>query len=150
MYIVYKRDGAPSKHLIIKMKEAAKLCLERAGIRYQNTEISLTFTDPEQIQSINKEYRNIDSVTDVLSFPQYEDISVANNDENIFLGDVVICRQQAAAQAEEYGHSEERELVYLFVHSMFHLLGYDHMEEAEKVAMRAAEEDIMKKIGLSR
>ena len=62
----------------------------------------------------------------------------------------MICRQQAVVQAEEYGHSEERELVYLFVHSMFHLLGYDHMEEAEKVAMRAAEEDIMKKIGLSR
>ncbi|MBR6444292.1 MAG: rRNA maturation RNase YbeY, partial [Firmicutes bacterium] len=157
-----------------KMTEAARLCLEREGIDPENVEISVSFVSEEEIKELNKVYRNNDSVTDVLSFPQYDDIDQLGafcagdqdaEDENdpdetdkdgfeetaeAFLGDVVICRARAKEQAEEFGHSEERELIYLFVHSMFHLLGYDHMEENEKKEMRKAEEDIMAKLDLTR
>lgn len=93
----------------------------------------------------------IDHVTDVLSFPQYENAEEMRKVKGVIcLGDVVICPEQALLQAEEFGHSGERELVYLFVHSVFHLLGYDHMEEESKSEMRAQEEKIMSQIGLIR
>ena len=99
---------------------------------------------------MNAAYRQKDAVTDVLSFPQYDDLNDLDNEEEICIGDVVICSEVAHRQAEEYGHSYERELLYLFVHSILHLLGYDHMEEDEKKEMRRREEDVMDKIGLKR
>ena len=85
-----------------------------------------------------------------MSFPQYNDPSEIPKEGPAILGDVVICTGQAVRQAAEYGHSADRELVYLFVHSIFHLMGYDHMEEDDKKEMRAGEEMIMNKIGLVR
>jgi metalloprotein, YbeY/UPF0054 family len=144
-------DGAvPSAEAADLMKEAAEMCLAREGVRTEETEVSVTFVGLGEIRAINKEYRDIDSSTDVLSFPQFNDPQEIPAEGRVSIGDVVICTEQALLQAEEFGHSEERELVYLFVHSIFHLLGYDHMNEEDKEEMRRAEEDIMSNIGLKR
>lgn len=125
-------------------------------------EISLNMVSREEIRRINSEYRGIDKETDVLSFPQYNDaeeiaeeilgIKDKSNLENqiLLLGDVVICYEVAVSQSQEYGNSIEREIIYLFVHSMLHLFGYDHMEEDEKREMRIREESVMEKLGLER
>ena len=102
-------------------------------------EISVTFTDSENIRELNKEYRNIDRETDVLSFPM---------DEEDMLGDIVISLEKAKEQAEEYGHSIEREISFLCVHSCLHLLGYDHeTSEEDEREMFAKQEEILKQIG---
>lgn len=105
-------------------------------------EISLSFVDEEEIRTLNREYRNRDDITDVLSFPLEEDFPQGNE----LLGDIVLCVKRAEEQAREYGHSTERELIYLSIHSLFHLLGYDHMEEEEKKIMRQKEKDSLKKL----
>ena len=122
----------------------------------ERLEVSLTITDEETIRQINADYRNIDRVTDVLSFPQYscaeeveEELAQLDEEISVLLGDVVICYKRACEQAVEYGNSEEREITYLFVHSMMHLLGYDHMEDERKV-MRTHEESVMTAIDLKR
>ena len=86
----------------------------------------------------------------MLSFPQFEDMGQIPEEGEICLGDVVICDEKVRQQAEEYGHSYDRELVYLFVHSLLHLAGYDHMEEDEKTIMRTKEEEIMQQVDLRR
>lgn len=123
----------------------------------ERLEVSLTITDGENIRSINSDFRGIDRVTDVLSFPQYEspedveaDLEILDEEISIPLGDVVICYERACEQAQEYGNTKAREITYLFVHSMMHLLGYDHMEEDEKKVMRAHEESVMAAIDLRR
>ena len=118
-------------------------------------EISVTMVDDEEIQTLNRDYRGKDKVTDVLSFPQFgsrdelaEDLI---NDEEACIslaGDVVISFDQAARQAEEYGTGLTRELVYLFVHSIFHLFGYDHEDEEERRVMREREEKVLSEIEL--
>lgn len=129
---------------------AASLCVKNEGLKQDNIEVSLSFVSKEEIHELNKTYRNVDNHTDVLSFPLIEDFCDIDDDEDILLGDVVICPEKAVEQAEEYGHSQERELVYLFVHSIFHLLGYDHMEENERAQMRACEEKVMAALDLER
>lgn len=133
-----------------RFTDAALLCLENEGIASDNVEISLSFVSKEEIHSLNKLYRNVDNHTDVLSFPLVEYFDDLDTDEDVLLGDVVICPEKAYEQAEEYGHSQERELVYLFVHSVLHLLGYDHMDEEEKAQMRACEEKVMTALELER
>ncbi|MDO4860749.1 MAG: rRNA maturation RNase YbeY [Bacillota bacterium] len=174
MELIFNECDLPEKAVTDKMEKAAALCLAREGIEAENVEISVSFVSEEEIKELNSVYRNNNSVTDVLSFPQYDDLTrlgafpgddpeeepeddaeepyVDYDDEagEIALGDVVICTDRARQQAEEFGHSFERELVYLFVHSMFHLLGYDHMEPEEKSEMRQAEEEIMGKLDLAR
>lgn len=120
------------------------------GIDSSRAELSLTIVEPEEIRELNREYRRIDKVTDVLSFPQFENMGEMPSDGEICLGDVVICDEKVRQQAEEYGHSYDRELVYLFVHSLLHLAGYDHMEEDEKTIMRTKEEEIMQQVDLRR
>lgn len=114
-------------------------------------EISLSFVSLEEIHRLNRDYRGVNSPTDVLSFPMVDDFAslqemyedLGKLPDELLLGDVVICTDKALQQAEEYGHSKERELVYLFTHSVLHLLGYDHMEEEDKRRMRAREEEVM-------
>jgi len=113
-------------------------------------EVSFSFVSVDEIKKLNAEYRDKDVVTDVLSFPMYEDFIVHREaiiKDNPFLplllGDIVICIQQAERQAKEYGNTLTRELSYLSVHSVLHLLGYDHMEDDEKSAMRRIEKEIM-------
>ena len=104
----------------------------------------------EEIRNLNREYRDTDKVTDVLSFPQFDDLNEIPEFGEICLGDVVICKDRALEQAEEFGHSFEREIIYLFTHSILHLLGYDHMEEDEKKEMRQREEEVMAHLGILR
>ncbi len=150
MNIVFDEEMMPEEALSAKMYEAAECCLEAEGVDAGRAEISVTFVEPEEIRVLNREYRGNDSVTDVLSFPQFDDLSDLPEEGTICLGDVVICRERALEQAEEFGHSAEREILYLFVHSVCHLLGYDHMEEEDKAEMRAREEYVMDKIGVPR
>ena len=115
-------------------------------------EISLSIVDNEEIRSINSKYRNIDMETDVLSFPQFDfnNEEVPENEESVMLGDIIISIEKAQAQAEEYGHSIERELSFLTAHSMLHLLGYDHMESEEEKIMFDKQDKILDKLGIRR
>jgi probable rRNA maturation factor len=139
------------------IKRAAGAALDAEGVDVP-CEVFVMLTDNNGIHEINLETRNVDSATDVLSFPQNELTPGAFSPDNcekdldngaVFLGDMVISLERCDAQAEEYGHSLERELSYLTVHSILHLLGYDHMDEGEqKRQMRAREDAIMEKLGL--
>lgn len=121
----------------------------------------LIFTDEEGIRALNAKERGKDAVTDVLSFPNLdgiykkeimaEDFPFDLDEEGrLFLGSVVICTKRAGEQAEEYGHSLRRELYYLAVHGLCHLLGYDHETDAEKAEMRAEEESVLSQLGIGR
>ncbi len=123
---------------------AASMCLEIENMN-DNVEISISFVTNDEIKELNKIYRNVNKETDVLSFPMDDD---EEQDGTIILGDIVISSEKIVEQAKEYGHSFEREMIYLVVHSMFHLLGYDHIEENEKSIMREKEKEVMKKIKL--
>lgn len=108
-------------------------------------EVSVLFVDDERIKALNSEFRDKNEVTDVLSFPQYDSIKEnGTNEPFIYLGDVVISLEQAKRQAEDFEHSLEREIVYLTVHSVLHLLGYDHMNEEDKREMRDKEKVVLK------
>lgn len=151
MNLIFSDERMPGQVVIDYMIRAAELCLQEEGLDPDRAEISVTFVSTEEIHELNRVYREKDSVTDVLSFPQYESAEAMKTVEGVLcIGDVVICPEQALLQADEYGHSGERELVYLFVHSVFHLLGYDHLEKEDKDEMRAQEEKIMSQIGLIR
>ena len=109
-----------------------------------HSEVSVTFTDNEGIRAINREYRQIDASTDVLSFPLFEEAEGTR-----MLGDIVLSLEKCRAQAEEFGHSFERECAFLTVHSTLHLLGYDHVNsEEEEADMRARQTAIVEKMGL--
>lgn len=114
-------------------------------------EVGLTFVDDEYIRELNRDYRGKDTPTDVLSFPQDDDdgfVSVPGMPR--LLGDIIISMPRAVEQAETYGHSVEREVVYLAVHGMLHLLGYDHEDEEGRSEMRRREEAVMEALGLRR
>ena len=108
-------------------------------------EVSLSLVDNEEIQRLNRDYRGKDQPTDVLSFPLVEE-GMPDYGEKL-LGDIVISVERAIEQAEEYNHSLDREIAFLTVHSMFHLMGYDHMDEASEREMRFLEEAVLKEIG---
>lgn len=150
MRILCSSEKTADDRLMGTFEKAAELCLEKEGLNSEGAEISLSFVTRDEIRRLNSMYRNVDSHTDVLSFPLVEDFDEIDDEEEYMLGDVVICREQAREQAREYGHSEEREIVYLFVHSVLHLLGYDHMDEDEKHEMRVREEEVMRELGLER
>lgn len=128
-------------------------------------EVSLVFVDNEEIRKINNETRHIDKETDVLSFPmldypkakvfkevykEYNFDKTFLDGEDLILGDIVLSLEKALEQSKEFNHSFNREVAYLVVHSILHLLGYDHMEEDEKIIMRGREEEILKKLYLTR
>ncbi|MDH8678409.1 rRNA maturation RNase YbeY [Fusibacter bizertensis] len=107
-------------------------------------EVSVLFVNDERIKALNYEFRKKNVVTDVLSFPQYDSIKEDGvNEPFIYLGDVVISLEQAKRQADEFGHTIEREIVYLTVHSMLHLFGYDHLTEEDKIEMRTKEKAVL-------
>ncbi|MCQ2399229.1 MAG: rRNA maturation RNase YbeY, partial [Clostridia bacterium] len=118
----------------------------------------VVFTSEEEIRELNREKRNNDSVTDVLSFPsldnirgeilRVEDHPFECDGKRLFLGSVAICAAQGARQAKEYGHSEKREYTYLTVHGLLHLFGYDHMTDDDKKQMRDIEKKVLKRLGL--
>lgn len=142
------------EELMLMIEKVISECEDEEGLNFDN-EISLTFTDNENIRQINKEYRDIDDKTDVLSFPMYEiedlEEEKKSKSKNLkLLGDIVISMEQADKQAKQFGHSFEREVCYLICHSMFHLMGYDHMTDDEKKIMREKEEKIMTKLNILR
>ena len=150
MEIYFENEQVISEELLALMEESARLCLTKEGIPEENCEFSVSFVDREEIKELNSTYRGVDKITDVLSFPQFEDFSELPEDQIICLGDIVICEDRAKEQAEEFGHSYEREIIYLFTHSVLHLLGYDHMDEDEKAEMREREEEVMMELKLKR
>ena len=133
--------------IINSLEEIILECL-KAEEQSLNCEVSVSFVDDDEIRRLNKEYRGKDKATDVLSFPMLEGHQIHLEALPILLGDIVISAEIALQQSEEYGHTFKREIVYLAVHSMLHLLGYDHLEEEEKGVMREREKEIIKLFGI--
>lgn len=146
----------PYKHKIAKMYSIAEKIL---GENFDKVNISVNFVSKQEIQNLNKTFRNIDRATDVLSFPnlnkspeqklsQFQ--NEADEDGVLFLGDVVICREIANLQAKEYGHSKKREICFLALHGLLHLLGYDHIESEDEKLMMGTTDEILKQFGVER
>lgn len=136
--------------IVDTVRKAAYTVGELYGL--DNAEVSITFTDNEHIHAINRDYRNVDRPTDVISFalnegdePEIEGGAPVN-----VLGDIIISVEKAVEQASDYGHSVEREVAFLTVHGMLHLLGYDHIEEDDRKEMRREEDFVMEKLGIGR
>lgn len=126
-------------------KELAKLILSEEGLS-TDYEISLSFVSDVEINELNRDYRNINKVTDVLSFPLIEDFTK----KETMLGDIVISYDTAKRQSEEYGHSLKREILFLICHSMLHLLGYDHMNKEEEEDMFSKQEHYLEMLNINR
>ena len=145
------------------IKLLTETVMKRFDIPYELS-LNVTFTDDETIREINREFRNIDSSTDVLSFPALEfekpgDFSGISEDDpecfdpdtgELIFGDIMISLEHAKKQAEEYGHSYNREVAFLLTHSLLHLSGFDHMEDEERKIMEALQEQILDEIGITR
>ena len=157
--IQYGNDNIPDvpESIVESIEKAINQVLADQKVELE-TDISVTLTDNEDIREINKNYRDIDRETDVLSFPMLEFetpgaiFATAEDfeDDKLVLGDIVISVEKAYAQAEEYGHSPEREFAFLAAHSTLHLLGYDHMTEEDEKVMFEKQELSLKNIGLAR
>jgi len=116
----------------------------------ENAQVSVTFVDDATIHELNREHRGVDRPTDVLSFPQFEaDEEIPEGMPHV-LGDLVVSLETARRQAEEYGHSEEREIAFLLVHGFLHLLGYDHETAEEEAEMRDEQRVLLDRLGISR
>ncbi|AIF52237.1 rRNA maturation RNase YbeY [Pelosinus sp. UFO1] len=138
-----------------QMEQIVIAVLNKAAEAYgiePHTEVSLVLADDEYIRVLNRQYRDKDCSTDVLSFAlnEGEEPLMIDGPEEVLLGDIIISLETATRQAEEYGHSLERELAYLTVHGILHLLGYDHMTEDDKKEMRQEEEYVLSFLGITR
>ena len=138
------------------IKKVVEQCFKEENMEDSKLYISITLTTPEHIHEINKQYRNVDRATDVLSFPMFEKEEIDNKitkkdfEHEDVLGDIVISIDQVEKQAKEYGHSFEREFAYMLVHGFYHVMGYDHIKEEDKVIMRPKEEKVLEKLGIRR
>ena len=156
MYQIEFLDIEEKKEYEDIIKKVVEQCFKEEKLENSKLYISITLTTPEHIRKINKEYRNIDKETDVLSFPMFEKNEIEEKiKENNFehedvLGDIVISIDKVERQAIEYGHSFERELAYMLVHGFYHLMGYDHIREEDKVIMRPKEEKVLTDLGIGR
>ncbi|AEB76496.1 rRNA maturation RNase YbeY [Clostridium botulinum] len=165
IYIDNRQDKIKIDEKILEtVKEIINYTLKEEEVKV-NTEVSVIFIDNSTIKEINKETRDIDKVTDVLSFPMldylqgkiyketykdYEFDASYLDEGELVLGDIVLSLERAEEQSKDFGHSFLREVCYLTVHSVLHLLGYDHMEEEDKVRMRKREEEILEKFSIVR
>ena len=157
MKIYFDNVGLFTKPFIKRVLERALKHLNQPS---ELLEMSLSIVSPEQIQELNKSFREVDKVTDVLSFPTCDNptrgaITVVCEDVNpetdlVNIGDIVICLERAKEQAKEYGHSLKRELAFLSLHGLLHLLGYDHIEEEDRKVMREKEESVLLACGIGR
>lgn len=137
------------------IEKVLKKCFEVENIEDKNFYMSIILTTPAEIRKLNKEYRNIDKETDVLSFPMYEKeeletVKKQKQEWKDTLGDIVISIERVEEQAKEYGHSFEREFAYMLVHGFYHIMGEDHIEEEDKKIMRAKEENVLSKLNIVR
>ena len=156
MIINFEGVGCRYKRLIRKIyKQALKL----TGNEMEGIEVTLSFVDDEKIREYNKQYRQVDKVTDVLSFPmlninytqsvkEFAEEILPNGE--LYLGDVVICKRIAKLQARQYGHSLKREVAFLALHGLLHVLGYDHIEKEDEVVMMAKSDEILNSLGICR
>ena len=137
------------------IRKAVKTVMEDKKIPME-LDVNVLLTVPSAIRSINREMRGIDSVTDVLSFPYFEYKKPGQfpgkpeDGEEQILGDIVLCASKVKEQAKKYGHSQKRELAFLIVHSMLHLIGYDHIEENDRIVMEDKQDKIMELLGIPR
>lgn len=150
MNLLIANDTNEDLDLDLIRKKAEKTITEVLRVENisENTEVSLSIVDRQTIHKLNKDYRNVDRETDVLSFPLDEESFDNEGNPLILLGDIVICLDVAEDQAVDFGHSLEREIMYLICHSTLHLLGYDHIEEDDKKVMRSKEKEVMKNLGV--
>ena len=153
IYFCDEQERYPISYRLKRLvRRAVVTTLAYEGFR-NPCQVSVTFVDNEGIRALNRDYRQIDAPTDVLSFPllDFEGGEEPPADEPLIsLGDIVLSLEKTAAQAEEFGHSFEREAAFLCVHSMLHLLGYDHVNsEEEDVEMRRRQREILERMGLS-
>jgi len=156
MYQLEYLDLENNKEYKDIVKKVVQQCFKEENLEDSKLYISIILTTPEHIHEINKQYRNVDKETDVLSFPMFEKeelddmIKNQNFEHEDVLGDIIISIEKVKGQAEEYGHSFERELSYMIVHGFYHLMGYDHIKEEDKVIMRPKEENVLNKLGIKR
>ena len=160
MYEIIYKDIEKKEEYEEIVKTVLDECFKEEGLENAKLYITITLTNPENIREINKEFRNIDKETDVLSFPIFEkkDIDMLRKNDEVVdknmpqdvLGDIIISVKKVEEQAEEYGHSIERELAYMIVHGFYHLMGYDHMNDEDKKAMREKEEKVLKSLDIVR
>lgn len=152
-HVIYTKDKTAerllSPSLRALVKKTVKTALDYEGFE-RDGEVSVTAVDEAEIQSLNKDWRGMDKVTDVLSFPATDDYDqiIPFDSEAVVLGDIIICMKKCFSQAEEYGHSAEREIAYLTAHSTLHLLGYDHMNDEEEKEMTRRQDEIVGILGL--
>ena len=145
MVDVYSETVALTEDERTSMERAALAALASEG---RDGDLTILVDTPDRIQTLNREFRNVDAVTDVLTFPAWEgEISLSADG---YLGDIMICYERAKEQAASYGHSLTRELSFLAVHGVLHLLGYDHMTEADERVMREKQTAILDSIGVTR
>ena len=156
MYEIIYKDIEENKEYEKIVDRVLKQCFQEENMQNSKLSISITLTTAQNIQNVNKQYRNIDKVTDVLSFPMFEkdELALKIKEQDFLhedvLGDIVICISKVEEQAKEYEHSFERELSYMIVHGFYHLMGYDHEEEEEKALMRAKEEKVLNDLKVNR
>ena len=137
----------------VELSEAARTSIGRAAAAAlthegRSGDLTILVDTPEHIQTLNRDFRHVDRVTDVLTFPAWEgELSLSADG---YLGDIMICLERAEEQAKDYGHSLERELSFLAVHGVLHLLGYDHMTEADETVMRSKQTEILEGLGVTR
>ena len=154
--IVYSDDES-----VINVTELANAVHEELGQK-DGLFAELLYVNEQEIKALNSDYRGVDKVTDVLSFPTLDGIKgkvvlkkdfpldLTDDGQYVFIGSIAICKKRAEEQAEEYGHSIKREMTYLLCHGLLHLMGYDHIEDKDKAEMRALEDKIMSKIKVNR
>lgn len=160
--IVEINDYALSKNFIKLINKLLKTANKYSKFNQRKIKVDISFVDKEKIRLLNREQRNVDKETDVLSFPtlnlkplvkinikDYKD-DIDQETKHLMLGDIIICEDVAKKNAQEYGHSYERELCYLIVHGFLHLIGYDHENEDDKKVMRALEEAVLRKYKITR
>ncbi len=156
MVISFHKANIFCKRLIKKIFSVALIATDNFEIE---CEVEVSFVSEEEIKKLNQTYRSVDKITDVLSFPQLqikypqklrEFASEVSPDGLLRLGDIVICKQKAKAQAKEFGHSYKRELAFLALHGLLHLLGYDHIERKDEKIMNATCEKILSSLNIKR
>lgn len=156
MYEIIYQEVEEKKEYEKVIKKVLEECFKKESLENSKLYVTITLTTPKEIQKINKEYRNIDKATDVLSFPLFEKDELEemiSKDQFIhqdILGDIIISIEKVKEQAIEYGHSFERELSYMVVHGFYHLMGYDHIKEEDKKIMREKEEYILNSLEIKR
>ena len=156
MYEIVYKDIEEKKEYEEIVEKVIKQCYKEERMEDSKLLITITLTTPDNIQEINRDYRGIDKATDVLSFPMFEKEELTEKIKNKqyehedVLGDIIISVERVEEQAKEYGHSFERELSYMLVHGFYHLMGYDHIEEPDKIIMRPKEEKVLTDLKIER